>query len=211
MCSSDLASQLSIEERLKLFIRACHAVQHAHHKGVIHRDIKPSNVLVTEQDGVPTPKVIDFGVAKAMGYQLTDRTLVTAHGTAIGTPAYMSPEQAEMSQLDVDTRTDIYSLGVMLYELLVGRLPLDPTEMGIPAFIAQLVLRDTNHPTPSVYCTKLGHEIQTIARLRRVDPTTLKRELRGDLDWIVMKAMDKDRKRRYETANSPALDRKSVV
>ncbi len=200
------ANHLSIDDRLKLFITACQAVQHAHQKGVIHRDIKPSSVLVTEQDGVPTPKVIDFGVAKAVGYQLTERTLVTMHGMAIGTPAYMSPEQAEMSQLDVDTRTDIYSLGVMLYELLVGRLPLDPTAVGIPAFIAQLVLRDTNHPTPSTYFSQLGHEIQMIARLRRVDPNTLKRELRGDLDWIIMKAMDKDRKRRYETANGLALD-----
>lgn len=197
---------LPVRGRLELFVSVCQAIQHAHQKGVIHRDLKPSNVLVTERDGAPTPKVIDFGVAKAMGYQLTDRTLVTTYGTAIGTPAYMSPEQAEMSQLDVDTRTDIYSLGVMLYELLVGRLPLDPTEMGMPAFIAKLVLRDSEQFTPSAGFDKLGREIQLIAKRRRVDPTKLRRELRGDLDWIVMKAMEKDRKRRYETANGFALD-----
>lgn len=200
------ANHLSVHERLELFATVCQAIQHAHQKGVIHRDLKPSNVLVSERDGVASPKIIDFGVAKAMGYHLTDRTLVTTHGTAIGTPAYMSPEQAEMSQLDVDTRTDIYALGVMLYELLVGKLPLDPTDIGMPAFIAKLVLRDTEHPTPSTSFSKLGSEIQTVARLRRVDPSTLRRELRGDLDWIIMKAMDKDRKRRYETANGLALD-----
>jgi tetratricopeptide (TPR) repeat protein len=190
------AEHLSVRHRLELFASVCQAIQHAHQKGVIHRDLKPSNVLVTERDGAPTPKVIDFGVAKAMGYQLTDRTLVTTHGTAIGTPAYMSPEQAEMSGLDVDTRTDIYSLGVMLYELLVGR----------PAFIAKLVLRDTAHPTPSGHLSKAGTQIQLIAKLRAVDPSTLRRELRGDVEWIVMKAMEKDRKRRYETANGFALD-----
>ena len=200
------AEYLPVRDRLELFVSVCQAIQHAHQKGVIHRDLKPSNVLVTERDGAPTPKVIDFGVAKAMGYQLTERTLVTTYGTAIGTPAYMSPEQAEMSQLDVDTRTDIYSLGVMLYELLVGRLPLDPSEMGMPAFIAKLVLRDSEQLTPSAGFDKLGHEIRLIAKLRRVDPTKLRRELRGDLDWIVMKAMEKDRKRRYETANGFALD-----
>jgi serine/threonine protein kinase/tetratricopeptide (TPR) repeat protein len=200
------AEQLSVRDRLELFVYVCQAIQHAHQKGVIHRDLKPSNVLVTERDGVPTPTVIDFGVAKAMGYQLTEKTLVTTYGTAIGTPAYMSPEQAEMSQLDVDTRTDIYSLGVMLYELLVGRLPLDPTEMGLPAFIAKLILRDTAHPTPSGHLSKAGTQIQLIAKLRAVDPSTLRRELRGDLDWIVTKAMEKDRKRRYETANGFALD-----
>ncbi len=197
---------LLVRDRLELFVSVCQAIQHAHQKGVIHRDLKPSNVLVTERDGAPTPKVIDFGVAKAMGYQLTERTLVTTYGTAIGTPAYMSPEQAEMSQLDVDTRTDIYSLGVMLYELLVGRLPLDPTEMGIPAFIAKLVLRDSEQLKPSAGFDEPGREIQLIAKLRRVDPARLRRELRGDLDWMVMKAMEKDRKRRYETANGFALD-----
>ena len=200
------AEYLPVRDRLELFVSVCQAIQHAHQKGVIHRDLKPSNVLVTERDGAPTPQVIDFGVAKAVGYRLTERTLVTTYGTAIGTPAYMSPEQAEMSQLDVDTRTDIYSLGVMLYELLVGRLPLDPSEMGMPAFIAKLVLRDSEQLTPSAGFDKMGQEIQLIAKLRRVDPTKLRRELRGDLDWIVMKAMEKDRKRRYETANGFALD-----
>ncbi|MCZ6916337.1 MAG: serine/threonine-protein kinase, partial [Gemmatimonadetes bacterium] len=198
--------QLSIRARLELFATLCDAVQHAHQKGVIHRDLKPSNVLVTEQAGTPAPKVIDFGIAKAIAHRLTERTLVTEHGQAIGTPAYMSPEQAEMSGLDVDTRTDVYSLGVMLYELLVGRLPLDPDELGLPAFIAQLVLRETDHPTPSAGFVNLGGMTQQVAKLRRVDPSTLRRELRGDLDWIIMKAMDKDRMHRYDTVNGLAMD-----
>ena len=198
--------QLSIRARLELFIRLCDAVQHAHQKGVIHRDLKPSNVMVIEQAGTPIPKVIDFGIAKAIAHRLTDRTLVTEHGQAIGTPAYMSPEQAEMSGLDVDTRTDVYSLGVMLYELLVGRLPLDPDDLGMPAFIAQLVLRETDSPIPSAGFGNLGDLSQQIAKLRRVDATTLRRELRGDLDWIIMKAMDKDRMRRYDTVNGLAMD-----
>ncbi len=198
--------KLSTRERLELFVPACQAVQHAHQKGVIHRDLKPSNVLVTEQEGAPVPKIIDFGIAKATGQRLTDKTVVTAYGQAMGTPAYMSPEQAEMSGLDVDTRTDIYSLGVLLYELLVGHLPLDPHEIGMQAFIARLVMRETNPPTPSARLSGLGHTGGDVASSRRTDAGTLRRELRGDLDWIVMKAMEQDRARRYETANALAFE-----
>jgi non-specific serine/threonine protein kinase/serine/threonine-protein kinase len=198
--------RLSTRERLALFIPVCHAVQHAHQKGVIHRDLKPSNVMVAVQDDRPVPKVIDFGIAKAVSQPLTEHTLVTEYGQAIGTPAYMSPEQAEMSGLDVDTRTDIYSLGVMLYELLVGRLPLDPQELGIHAFLARLVMRDTSPPTPSGRLSTLGADQVTIASSRQTDASALRKELKGDLDWVVMKAMDPDRTRRYETVNGLAMD-----
>jgi non-specific serine/threonine protein kinase/serine/threonine-protein kinase len=198
--------KLSTRERLELFVPVCQAVQHAHQKGVIHRDLKPSNVLVTEQEGTPVPKIIDFGIAKATGQRLTEKTVVTMHGQAMGTPAYMSPEQAEMSGLDVDTRTDIYSLGVMLYELLVGHLPIDPKELGLQAFIARLVLRETNPPTPSARLGGLGQTQGSVAASRRTDAGALRRELRGDLDWIVMKAMEQDRTRRYETANALAFE-----
>jgi serine/threonine protein kinase/Tfp pilus assembly protein PilF len=198
--------KLSVSQRLQLFVLVCQAVQHAHQKGVIHRDLKPSNVMVAEEGGVAEPKVIDFGIAKATGQQLTEKTLVTEHGQAIGTPAYMSPEQAERSGLDVDTRTDIYSLGVMLYELLVGRLPLDPSDLGVHAFMAQLVMRETDPPTPSARLSSLGDAQKRIADHRHVDPSALRRELKGDLDWITMKAMEKDRTRRYESANGLALD-----
>ncbi len=198
--------RLPIRHRLELFIDVCHAIQHAHQKGVIHRDLKPSNVLVTERDNTPIPMVIDFGIAKAISQRLTERTLVTHQGQAMGTPAYMSPEQAEMSGLDVDTRTDVYSLGVVLYELLVGRLPLDPDEVGINAFFARLVMREMDHKTPSAEFSTLGENVQAVARQRRGDPATLRRELQGDLDWIVMKAMETDRNRRYETVNGLAMD-----
>ena len=198
--------RLSTRERLSLFIPVCHAVQHAHQKGVIHRDLKPSNVLVAVQDDRPVPKVIDFGIAKAVSQRLTEHTLVTEYGHAMGTPAYMSPEQAEMSGLDVDTRTDIYSLGVMLYELLVGRLPIDPAEMGIPAFFARLVMREASPPTPSVRLSTLGAGQVAVASSRQTDSSALRKELKGDLDWIVMKAMDPDRTRRYETVNGLAMD-----
>ena len=198
--------RLSTRDRLALFIPVCHAVQHAHQKGVIHRDLKPSNVLVAVQDDRPVPKVIDFGIAKAISQRLTEHTLVTEYGMAMGTPAYMSPEQAEMSGLDVDTRTDIYSLGVMLYQLLVGRLPLDPGELGMPAFLARLVMRETSPETPSGRLSTLGPDRVAIALSRRTDWSALRRELRGDLDWIVMKAMDPDRTRRYETVNGLAMD-----
>jgi len=198
--------RLTTRDRLELFLPVCHAIQHAHQKGVIHRDLKPSNVLITEVDGRPAAKVIDFGIAKAIGRHLTDKTLVTAYGQAMGTPAYMSPEQAEMSGLDVDTRTDIYSLGILLYELLVGTPPLDPLEVGLGTFIAQLVLRETDPPTPSTKVAALAARAKHLSANRGADPETLRRQMRGDLDWIVMKAIDKDRARRYETANGLARD-----
>ncbi|MGH7689628.1 MAG: tetratricopeptide repeat protein, partial [Gemmatimonadaceae bacterium] len=198
--------KLSTRERLALFVAVCHAVQHAHQKGVIHRDLKPSNVLVMLQDGKPVPKVIDFGIAKALSQSLTERTLVTQTGQAVGTPAYMSPEQADASALDVDTRTDIYSMGVMLFELLVGRLPLDPTEIGLQAFMVRLAMRESNPGTPSAKLATLGNAAPLVSGFRRTEVRALRRELRGDLDWIVMKALDPDRTRRYETANAFAVD-----
>ena len=200
------ARQLSVAERLRLFVEVCQAVQHAHQKGVIHRDLKPSNVLVMEVDGRPVPKIIDFGIAKATGQRLTEKTLVTMLGEALGTPAYMSPEQAERSGLDVDTRTDIYSLGVILYELLVGQLPSDPEELGMLGFIAQLISRETESPVPSMKYATLVNRKDRVASLRHTNPLDLRRTLAGDLDWIVMKAMDKERARRYETANALATD-----
>jgi len=197
---------LSTRERLQIFVSVCQAVQHAHQKGVIHRDLKPSNVLVAEHDGVPQPKIIDFGIAKAIGLQLTEKTLVTELGQTMGTAAYMSPEQAEASGLDVDTRADIYSLGVLLYEVLVGRLPVDPTELGIHAFLALLVVHQTNPPTPSARLLTLGANREGVALSRRTDLVHLRREVKGDLDWIAMKAMEPDRTRRYETANALALE-----
>jgi non-specific serine/threonine protein kinase/serine/threonine-protein kinase len=197
--------KLPTEERLELFIQVCAAVQHAHQKGVIHRDLKPSNVLVTIQDETPVPKVIDFGIAKAVGHELTEKTLVTQLGQLMGTPRYMSPEQAEMSGLDVDTRTDIYSLGIMLYELLVGAAPFDFGDIGFVA-IKELI-RELDPPTPSSRLTTLGGDLQeTLARYRATDPVTLKRELKGDLDWVVMKCLEKDRTRRYDTAHGLATE-----
>jgi len=196
--------KLSTEERLGLFIQLCGAVQHAHQKGVIHRDLKPSNVLVTVPDDHPAPKVIDFGIAKAMGYKLTDLTLHTQQGHPIGTPAYMSPEQAEMTGLDVDTRTDVYTLGVMLYELLVGTVPIDIRQ--VPATALSVALRETDPPKPSDRFSTLGNHQRRIAELRQTDPGALRSRVRGDLDWIVMKAMEKTRTRRYETVNELAQD-----
>ncbi len=198
--------RLPIRQRLELFIDVCHAIQHAHQKGVIHRDLKPSNVLVTEREKKPTPMVIDFGIAKAISQPLTERTLVTEHGQALGTPAYMSPEQAAMSGLDVDTRTDVYSLGVMLYELLVGHLPLDPDEVGINAFFARLLMHEMDHRRPSAEFKTPGENVTIIAKLRQADASALHRALQGDLDWIVMRAIDTDRNRRYETVNGIAMD-----
>ena len=200
------ARKLTVHQRLELFVAVCHAVQHAHQKGVIHRDLKPSNVLVTEQDDVPQPKIIDFGIAKALGTQLTEKTLLTQWGQAIGTPAYMSPEQAETQGADVDTRADIYSLGVVLYEVLVGRLPVDPSDIGIHTFFVRLKLRETNPPLPSARLHALGHDGKTIASARRTNPGTLRGEVRGDIDWIVMKALEPDRVRRYATAAALATD-----
>ena len=198
--------KLSTEARLELFICVCEAVQHAHQKGVIHRDLKPSNILVTELDGRPQPKIIDFGIAKALGLHLTERTFVTEAGAPIGTMAYMSPEQAESSGIDVDTRTDIYSLGVILYLLLVGRLPVEPTELGIHAFFYKLASGDSQVPRPSARFTGLGEYMGSLAETRRTDPERLRRELSGDLDWIVMKALEPNRARRYETAAAFGAD-----
>jgi eukaryotic-like serine/threonine-protein kinase len=198
--------RLPVRQRVELFIAVCQAVQHAHQKGVIHRDLKPSNVLIAEQDGAPQPKIIDFGIAKAVGSPLTDRTLVTQFGQMIGTAAYMSPEQADSAAVDVDTRADIYSLGVMLFELLVGRLPTDPAKLGVNAFLARLAAGDTSPPTPSAMLQTLGHAQTHVAASRRTEPAGLRRELKGDLDWIVMKAMEPERTRRYETANGLAND-----
>ncbi len=198
---------LPVVDRIELFVQLCHAVQHAHQKGVIHRDLKPSNVLVTEQDGTRVPKIIDFGIAKATGPRLTDATMMTSVGQAVGTLAYMSPEQAEGSELDIDTRADLYSLGVILYELLVGRVPVDPKQVGAPAFFARLVQRDLPFPTPAQRFAALNPEAREhIAAARGVPVAALLKLLRGDVAWVVMKAIEKDRNRRYETANGLALE-----
>jgi serine/threonine protein kinase len=201
-------NRLDTRQRLDLFIQICRAIQHAHQKGVIHRDIKPSNVLLTLHDGQPVPKVIDFGIAKATEARLTDKTLFTAYEHFIGTPAYMSPEQAEMSGLDVDTRSDIYSLGVLLYELLTGRTPFDGTKLLQSGFDEmRRTLREKEPQRPSTMVTTLlGADLTMTAQRRHAEPPRLISELRGDLDWIVMKALEKDRRRRYETANGLAMD-----
>ncbi|TWU32198.1 serine/threonine protein kinase [Novipirellula artificiosorum] len=199
--------QLDLRERLNLIIDVCSAVHHAHQKGVIHRDIKPSNVMVTLHDGKPVAKVIDFGVAKAIGQRLTDKTVYTRFHSMIGTPLYMSPEQAEMSGLDIDTRSDIYSLGVLLYELLAGTTPFDRNRLD-SAGLDELrrIIREEEPPRPSTRLSTLNKTLSTIADQRRIDPGRLTSTLRGDLDWIVMKSLEKDRSRRYDSAASLADD-----
>jgi len=197
------ANGLTPQERLKLFLIVCDAVQHAHQKGIIHRDLKPSNILVTLHDGKPVPKIIDFGTAKALQQPLTEKTLFTAYGKLIGTPQYMSPEQAELSGLDVDTRADIYSLGVLLYELLTGTTPFEPERLRAAAFEEMMrIIRQEEPPKPSTRVSTLGERATEIAKHRQVDTALLRRTLRGDLDWIVMKALEKDRTRRYATASA---------
>ena len=198
---------LSTEQRLELFMPVCQAIQHAHQKGIIHRDIKPSNVMVTSIDGKPVPKVIDFGVAKAINQRLTERTMFTQYGSVVGTLEYMSPEQADVSGLDVDTRSDIYALGVMLYELLTGSTPLERARLREAAYFEILRrIKDEEPPKPSTRLNGSGERLASIAAQRATEPRRLTRAVRGDLDWIVMKALEKDRSRRYETANAFARD-----
>jgi serine/threonine protein kinase len=201
------ANSLTTEARLRLFLDVCHAVQHAHQKGIIHRDIKPTNVLVALHDGRPVSKVIDFGIAKATHQRLTEKTLYTSFRQIIGTPQYMSPEQAEFSDLDIDTRSDIYSLGVLLYELLTSTTPFQPgdaQQIGYDEICH--TIRHIDPPTPSRRLSTLGDAAAVAAKKRQIDPASLRKQLQGDLDWIVMKALEKDRTRRYETADALALD-----
>jgi serine/threonine protein kinase len=198
--------RLTPRQRLELFVPVCQAIQHAHQKGIIHRDIKPSNVLIAPYDGTPVVKVIDFGVAKATGQRLTERTLFTEFGAVVGTLEYMSPEQAELNNNDIDTRSDIYSLGVLLYELLTGTTPLNRKSLKQAALVEMLrKIREEEPPKPSTRLSST-EELPNIAANRGLEPKKLSGLVRGELDWIVMKALEKDRNRRYETASGFAMD-----
>jgi serine/threonine protein kinase/WD40 repeat protein len=199
-------NRIGLRQRLELFAELCEAVQHAHQKGIIHRDLKPSNVLVAEPDGRPIPRVIDFGISKALGQSPAEMTLITLHGQTLGTPAYMSPEQADPGAKDIDTRSDIYSLGIMLYETLAGTLPVNPADLGVHEYLARLSRQEIDPPAPSAMLARPGDQGRDAAALLGTDTITLRRELRGDLDWVVMKAIEKDRSRRYPTAKALADD-----
>ena len=200
-------NRLTNRERLELFKHVCEGIQHAHQKAIIHRDLKPSNILVAIQDGVPTPKIIDFGVAKATAQSLTERTMYTELGMMVGTPEYMSPEQAEMTGQNVDTRTDVYSLGAILYELLVGALPFDPKELRRAGYDEiRRKIREEDPPKPSTRLSTMGEASTAQAMKRRTERPALIRQIRGDLDWITMKTLEKDRTRRYGSPSDLAAD-----
>ena len=200
-------NNLSTKERLALFIQVCNAVQHAHQKGIIHRDIKPTNVMVTRYESRPIPKVIDFGIAKATNQRLTEKTLFTRYAHIIGTPAYMSPEQADLGDTDVDTRSDIYSLGILLYELLTGTTPFSEEELHKAGYLEmQRVIREQEPQKPSTKLSTLGKTLTDIAKYRASTPDLLTKTIRGDLDWIVMKALEKARDRRYDTVSTLVID-----
>lgn len=199
--------RMTARQRLEMLVPICQAIQHAHQKGIIHRDIKPSNILVAEYDHQPVPKVIDFGVTKATSQALTEKTMFTGYGQIVGTLEYMSPEQAKVNQLDIDTRSDIYSLGVLMYELLTGTTPFDKRRLRSAAWDEILrIIREEEPPRPSTRLSESKDSLPSVSARRRSEPASLTKLVRGELDWIVMKALEKDRVRRYETAIGLAND-----